>query len=301
MNLSLRKAQRVKSKLKIGLTAPSGAGKTFSALLLASGLCKGKWDKVAIIDTEGSGDKYADHSMLGPFNVIDMNENSSHKDRFAPGAFVNALNVCIDAGMECVIIDTATHEWQWCLEYYDSLGGKMHHWKDVTPLHNKFLKSIVQSKVHVIVCTRRKADYAIDQEKGKKATVQKVGMKSEIREGFEYEMDLVFGLNHNHLAMVEKDRTSLFAGNPGFVITADTGKKLLDWSESGCEPAEPVFDSRNTIHERRLKELMFGCEIDGSKYDSIAFELEGVFAKEIKSKLEKIKIRLDEESNGLCE
>ena len=42
---------RKKSKARIGVVGPSGAGKTLSALLLAYGIA-GDWSKVALIDTE---------------------------------------------------------------------------------------------------------------------------------------------------------------------------------------------------------------------------------------------------------
>ena len=66
---TLRKAQKSKSKLRIGLSGTSGSGKTYSALLLAYGLV-GDWSKIVILDTEnGSADLY-DH--LGNYNVITL-------------------------------------------------------------------------------------------------------------------------------------------------------------------------------------------------------------------------------------
>jgi hypothetical protein len=62
----IRKAERRKSKLRLALCGPSGAGKTYSALQLAFGL----GGKVGLIDTEhGSGDLYAD---LGDYDVITL-------------------------------------------------------------------------------------------------------------------------------------------------------------------------------------------------------------------------------------
>lgn len=56
--MDLRKAQRKQAKIKLAIQAPSGAGKTFSALLLASGMTQ--WEKIAVIDTENiSADLYA--------------------------------------------------------------------------------------------------------------------------------------------------------------------------------------------------------------------------------------------------
>ena len=36
--MEIKKAQRMKAKLRLGIAAPSGAGKTYSALLMAFGL-----------------------------------------------------------------------------------------------------------------------------------------------------------------------------------------------------------------------------------------------------------------------
>jgi len=49
--MQLRKATRKKAKIRLGLSAVSGGGKTYSAILIAKGLC-GDLSKVAIIDTE---------------------------------------------------------------------------------------------------------------------------------------------------------------------------------------------------------------------------------------------------------
>ena len=66
--MQLKKAQRSKAFLKLGMSAPSGGGKTLGALLIAYGLVKEMhpseseeniWGKIAIIDTEnGSGELY---------------------------------------------------------------------------------------------------------------------------------------------------------------------------------------------------------------------------------------------------
>src|SRR3989344_1901104 len=99
--MELRKAQKSKSKLRIGVAGTSGSGKTYSALLLASGMTS--WDKICIIDTEnGSADLY---DGLGEYNVITL------KAPFAPERYIEAVKTAEDAGMEVIIIDSITHEW----------------------------------------------------------------------------------------------------------------------------------------------------------------------------------------------
>ena len=48
--MELKKAQRKQAKIKLALQGPAGAGKSMSALLLASG--RTDWTKIAVIDTE---------------------------------------------------------------------------------------------------------------------------------------------------------------------------------------------------------------------------------------------------------
>ena len=224
---TIRKAQRSNAKLRIGLAGPSGSGKTYSALLLAHGLAS--WEEIAIIDTEnGSADLYSD---LGAYNVLTLEKP------FHPERYVEAINAAISAGMKVIIIDSISHEWSGeggALQLQEQLGGRFQDWAKVTPLHNKFVRTIIDSPVHMITTVRSKTDYAMSQDGGK-SKVQKVGLKPETREGFEYEMTLSFDLNINNMADVSKDRTGLFKGKAPFVINEDTGKALLEWTASGVD------------------------------------------------------------------
>ena len=56
--LNLRVSSKKQAKIKLALQGCAGSGKTYSALLLAYGLCN-DWAKIAIIDSEnGSADLY---------------------------------------------------------------------------------------------------------------------------------------------------------------------------------------------------------------------------------------------------
>jgi hypothetical protein len=182
---------------------------------------------VCLIDTEGSGDKYAGHKTLGPYSVINLFE-SDDVNRFSPQRWIDAMEVAAKAGMEVVILDSATHEWQWCLEQKERINKSINDWKSITPHHTKFINCIVHCPMHVIICTRRKVEYALTQDK----KVEKLGMKSEMREGFEYELDVNIGLNRNHMATIEKDRAGIFHGRPEFVPTEAVGRELLAWSRA---------------------------------------------------------------------
>jgi hypothetical protein len=223
----LRKATRQKAKIRLGLSAVSGGGKTYSALLIAYGLC-GDWSKIALIDTEnGSGDLYA---HLGAYNVLSLNAP------YSPERYTECIKDCENEGMEVIIIDSITHEWDGkggCLEILDSLGGKYQDWGKVTPRHQSFINSILQSKCHVITTVRRKQDYEMSKDNNGRIKVEKAGLKEVTREGFEYELTANLEIDIRHNATASKDRTGLFADKPAFVPSIETGKMILEWCESG--------------------------------------------------------------------
>ena len=225
--MELKKAVKKQVKLRLGMSGASGFGKTYSALLLSYGITN-DWGKIAVIDSENkSASLYAD---LGEFQVLEISAP------FDPEKYISAIKYCEDAGMEVIIIDSITHEWDGeggCLEIHSKLGGKYQDWAKVTPRHQKFINSILQSKSHVITTVRRKQDYEMSSEGGK-TKVTKVGTKEVTREGFEYELTCNFEfINDKHMVNASKDRTRLFMGKPEFIITTETGKKIIEWCNSG--------------------------------------------------------------------
>lgn len=245
--LQLRKATRQKAKIRLGLSSVSGGGKTYSSILIAKGLAT-SMDKIALIDTEnGSGDLYAN---LGDYKVITL------EAPYAPERYIEAITVCENAGMEVIIIDSITHEWDGkggILEISNSMTGNSYtNWAKLTPRHQSFIDKILQCKAHVITTVRRKQDYEMTTNSQGKLVPQKVGLKEVTREGFEYELTVNLELDTNHNATTSKDRTGLFVGKPDFKPSEETGKLLLDWCENGVEPIKEV----PTLTETNIKKLL---------------------------------------------
>lgn len=240
--MKLRKATRQKAKIRLGLSAVSGGGKTYSALLIAHGIC-GDWSKIAIIDSENSSaDLYA---HLGDFNVLPLTAP------FNPEKYVEAIKECERAGMEVIIVDSISHEWDGkggCLEIVESLGGRYQDWAKVTPRHQAFIDAITQSSSHIITTVRRKQDYEMIKDSNGKIKVEKAGLKEITREGFEYELTINLELDLNHNANASKDRTGLFMNKPAFVPTEKTGEIIRLW----CEQGEEAFQIQpgSEWHER---------------------------------------------------
>lgn len=226
--MQLKKATRKQVKLRMGLSAVSGAGKTYSALLLAYGITN-DWSKIAVIDTEnGSASLY---SHLGDFNTIEL------KAPYSPERYIECIKACEIGGIEVCIIDSITHEWDGkggIIDISNSMtGNSFTNWAKLTPRHDAFIQSMLQSDMHIITCVRRKQDYEMTKGSDGKLKVEKAGLKEITREGFEYELTLNFNIDLNHHVSVSKDRTGLFMDKPEFVITTDTGKLIKQWCDSG--------------------------------------------------------------------
>jgi len=270
--LQLKKATRKQVKLRLNISAPSGAGKTMSALLMAKGICQ-DWTKVAVIDTEnGSASLY---SHLGDFNVIDLTPP------FTPEKYTEALQTCVSAGMEVVIIDSTTHEWACLIEENELLaqarfrGNTWSAWSQTTPRHDRFINSILHSPVHVITCTRSKMETIMGDDK----KVKKVGMKDVQREGWEYELTVSLNIDRDtHFANPSKDRTNLFEGKNPFLITEETGRLIAEWCNSG------ESEIKVAINEMELVATIDELKIIWSKYKNLQTNKEFVAMKDKRKK-----------------
>jgi len=266
--LQLKKATRKQVKLRLNISAPSGAGKTYSALRMANGLC-GDWSKVAVIDTEnGSASLYSD---LGEFNVIDL------QPPYRPEKYIEAINACVAAGMEVIIIDSSTHEWACLIEENELLaqskfrGNTWSAWSNTTPRHDKFINAVLHCPLHVITCTRSKMETVMGDDK----KVKKVGMKDVQREGWEYELTISLNIDRDtHLATPSKDRTNLFEGKNPFLITEETGKEIANWCNSGESEIKVACNEMEIVAD--IEEL----KVIWSKYKSLQINPEFVKAKD---------------------
>lgn len=223
MEFKLTQAKRDKAKIKLGLQGPAGAGKTYSALLIAKGLC-GDWAKIAVIDSEHQSANLYSH--LGNYNVLPLSPP------YSPERYATAIEVCEQAGMQVIIIDSISHEWEGqggILEIHSNmLGNSFTNWSRLTPRHNEFINKILQSDCHIIATMRAKQDYVLSEKNGKQVP-EKVGLKGITREGTDYELTLVLELDTKHLAKSSKDRTGLFDKGPEFIITEKTGERIQKW------------------------------------------------------------------------
>lgn len=229
MAIEIRKAERAKSKLRLGLAGPSGSGKTMSSLRVAKGI----GGKVCLIDTErGSGDLYAN---LYDYSVITL------EPPFKPDVLIEAIHAAEKAGFDVIIIDSLSHFWSddgGILDQADKMqnSGKNRFtmWADLTPQHRRLVNAMLNSPKHIIGTMRSKQEYAMETDEKGKASVKKLGLAPVQREGMEYEFTVFFDVSQDHYAKATKDRTNMF-GNEVFIVDEQIGTRLAKWLEEGRE------------------------------------------------------------------
>lgn len=231
-----RPAERSKAKLRLALCSPSGGGKTWGALEVATGL----GGKIAFIDTEcGSGDLYAEDFE---YDIMQI------KTPYTPDKYVKALKAAEEAGYDIVIVDSLSHAWsaeggildtQAKVTQASSSKNSYTAWRTVTPQHDKLVEAILGSSLHVICTMRTKQAYEIAKDDKGRNKVEKLGLAPVQRDGMEYEFTVVLDVSvDGHIATSSKDRTQLFDGNP-HIISKETGKRLDEWLNTGGE-SKPV-------------------------------------------------------------
>lgn len=239
--MEIRRAERKKAKLRLGIAAPSGAGKTYSSLLLAFGI----GGKVGLIDTEhGSGDLYA---HLGEYDIISI------EAPYLVSKYREAIKAFESAGYTTIIIDSLSHAWAGDGGLLDKQGkmadrgtNSFAAWRTITPEHNALVDSMLQSPCHIIATMRAKQEYVLETNDKGKQQPKKVGMAPVQREGMEYEFTVMLDVDMSHIASASKDRTSLFDGQ-FFKIEKKTGETLLAWLDAGAAP---------TLSESAVKDLL---------------------------------------------
>lgn len=239
MTLKFRLATKEQARLRLGIYGPSGAGKTLTALRLATGMECGS---IALIDTEhGSASMYADRYE---FDVLEL-PNSGIE------TYLEAISLAAKAEYPILIVDSLTHAWQDLLDQVDKIararysGNRWSAWSDATPLHRRLVTALLSYPGHLIGTMRTKTEWAVEKTDEGKVRPVRMGLAPEQGKGIEYEFDLLMEINADHFVTVIKDRTGRFQDRHIEKPGEDFGAELMHWLREGEPPvaAEPGKES----------------------------------------------------------
>ena len=241
MVMQFKKAKKSQAKLRLCLVAPSGAGKTYTALSVASGL----GDKIAVVDTEhASAALYADE-FGKEYDTLQLTS-------FEVENYIEAIELASREGYDVLIIDSLSHAWAGkggILEFVDKAakrsGNNFAGWRDATPKHNQLVEAILAAPIHIICTLRSKVEHIVENVKGR-TQVRKVGMQPIQRDGVEYEFTIVGDMTQEHDLIITKTRAAFLAdaviNKPGRKL----GEQLREWLDAG--EAAPVPELVKKLH-----------------------------------------------------
>lgn len=224
-----KKANKAACKARVAAFGPSGAGKTFTALRIATGLGK----RIAVIDTErGSASKYSDRFA---FDTCELTDRTI-------GGYVQAMKAAAAAGYDVLIIDSLTHGWHELLQEVEKLaqakyrGNTWSAWSEGTPKQKLMVDALLDYPGHVIATMRSKTEWNVGSTASSNVKPIRVGLAPEQGKGIEYEFDLLLELSTEHVANVLKDRTGKYQDKLIDKPGEDFGRELAAWLSEG-EPA----------------------------------------------------------------
>jgi hypothetical protein len=275
MAFQVKHAKREKIFPKIAIIAPSGGGKTYGGLRLATGMAQeieketGKKAKILMGNTESKRGLYYANEF--DYDIVDIDAP------YNPEKFVELIEFAVSEGYDILIIDSSSHEWEGkggCLELQQQAGGTYQSWAKVTPRHQKFINAIADSPITIIATMRGKDQYEMSKDERGRASVQKLGVGAKQREGFEYEFTCTFLVDQKtNTAEVQKDNTHIFDSEGPTILTENHGAKIMQWANSG-EGYTPVVRKEEEPAEDDLKEIkkqiISRCtELGGSKNETL--------------------------------
>jgi energy-coupling factor transporter ATP-binding protein EcfA2 len=191
-----RPAVREQTPLLIGLVGPSGAGKTMSALRLATGIQSVVGGKIAAIDTEAR--RMLHYASRFEFDYLEFGQP------FGGDRYLEAVQAAVDMGAKTIIVDSMSHEHEGPgghLDFHDQevkrlleAGGfksefaaQIPAWTRPAGRRRKLINGLLQQPVNMIFCFRAKEKIKLVKKGGRTEPVE-MGWQAIAGEEFVYEM-----------------------------------------------------------------------------------------------------------------
>jgi hypothetical protein len=296
--MAFQQARREHAKLRLALDGLAGSGKTYTALLVASILAElmrkqiERRGRIAVIDTEHksaslyamtdeqraayeqlSGDEaiaYLTREQAFDFDTMPL-------DNHSPRAYVDAIKDAESLGYDICIADSLSHAWagkNGALEQKDKAaarsGNSWTAWRDITPMHNLLVDTMLASKLHLIATMRVKMEHIQTERDGKKV-IEKVGLATIQREGMEYEFTIVGDMAGTTMTISKSRLAGVMAPGDVFERPGENfTRKVWAWLMSGAKPIErrvPSPPPQTTVPdptETRAADLFHRIELAAS-------------------------------------
>lgn len=253
--LNIRQAEREGARLVIGISGISGSGKTYTALQLAWGLANYDSSKVGFLDTENRrGSLYADalkdkDGKVHKFLIADLDAP------FSPARYKQAILEFQAAGVEVLVIDSVTHEWEGqggCHEIAKPPGSnlKVARWNDAKAEHKSFIGALLQCDMHIITTIRARQKVELKKGADGKTEYVPLGVLPIQEENFMFEMTASMMMwnegKEQEVLKCPAELRGILGRQVGYITAAD-GKALRDWVDGAKQLNPEVERARNYL------------------------------------------------------
>jgi len=234
-------AKKDKVHVRAMFAGPTGSGKTYTALRVATRFAERLGSRVAVIDTEDAARLYAEDF---DFDLVNL------APPYHPDRLLQAIDAAVAAGYEILVVDSLSHFWKGeggFLTLVDQAsarkgGNSYAAWAEVDPIFERFVEKLKRPGLHLFACARSKMAYElVENSRGKKAP-QKIGLAPVQREGLEYEFDLFLEIDSKHTAIVSKTRCRALTDHVEEKAGEQFADVLFDWANEGRTIQEQYED-----------------------------------------------------------
>jgi hypothetical protein len=265
-----RKAKAEQAALKMGMYGPPGAGKTFTALLLAEGLAAATGKRIAYVDTEHGTDFYC---KAVPSR--DVHPEAFDFDALYTRSLTETLAAVKSVKPDeygVVVLDSMTHLWEAAIAAYNGPKTRagtipMQAWGRIKKPYKDLMAYLLSSPLHVIICGRQGAEYETDEETDE---LKAVGYKMKAEGETPYEPHILIrmeaikprktGEKATIIAYAEKDRTGVLSGrtfaNPTFQTLCAPLLHLLGDTQAQINTADETaaLDAEKLAEQERARQ-----------------------------------------------
>lgn len=256
MILNIVPARREGSHILASFTGPSGSGKTYTALLFSRGLV-GENGRIGFLDTEtGRGRLYAD---------VTAYDYAELTPPFTPSRFIQAITEFEDHGVDVLIIDSASHEWEGvggCHDMAEATNKQgLLKWAVAKAQHKKLVSKLLTSRMHIVTCLRAREKFTQSKDPNTGRDVILNAGFHEIQErNYIYEQTVSVLLLGGGKKIVTKCPDPLVPAfgpvgteSDGW-LNQDTGAFVADWIKGG----DPINSALATLRQHALEAAQLG-------------------------------------------
>lgn len=253
--VQIRKAEREGSKLFFVFSAWTGKGKTYTAVQFGYGLAGYDASKVGLLDAENKrGSLLAD--------ILEKAVTKPTKDRFligdlyapfSPARYAGAIDDFQAAGVEVLIIDSATHEWEGiggCQEIAEEGNPKIPRWDLAKREHKKFMNKLLQSDMHIICCVRAREKVRPEKKANGKTEFVDYGLQPIQEKNFMFEATaslMMFDEGRRQEIIKCPDALINYLGRKEGYITDADGYAVRQWVNGALKLDPTVEKYRNRL------------------------------------------------------